>query len=55
MAFIDHVLQAPSYGWQNEKGELVKPTTQQLFKEIIFNLFCYRYRTGLFGMDGHHF
>jgi stearoyl-CoA desaturase (delta-9 desaturase) len=33
MAFIDHVLQTPSYGWQNEKGELIVPTTKQLWAE----------------------
>lgn len=33
MAFIDYLLQTPSYGWQNEKGELIVPTTKQLFSE----------------------
>ncbi|HJU45838.1 MAG TPA: fatty acid desaturase [Chitinophagaceae bacterium] len=33
MAFIDHVLQQPSYGWSDDKGELVIPTKSQLFKE----------------------
>jgi len=33
MAFIDHVLQKPSYGWANENGELIVPTTRQLYKE----------------------
>ncbi|MGB8192148.1 MAG: acyl-CoA desaturase, partial [Chitinophagaceae bacterium] len=33
MAFIDHVLQEPSYRWQNEKGELVVPTLKQLYRE----------------------
>jgi sn-1 stearoyl-lipid 9-desaturase len=33
MAFIDYVLQQPSYGWANEKGELIIPTSKQLFKE----------------------
>ena len=34
MAFIDEVLQAPSYGWKDEKGELTKPTRKQLFREF---------------------
>ena len=34
MAFIDEVLQAPSYGWKDEKGELIKPTCKQLFREF---------------------
>ncbi len=33
MAFIDDVLQVPSYGWQDEKGELVVPTVKQLYAE----------------------
>ena len=33
MAFIDIILQEPSYGWKNEKGELVIPTKGQLFRE----------------------
>jgi len=34
MAFIDEVLQTPSYGWQNDKGELVKPSPRELFREF---------------------
>ncbi|HEX2609347.1 MAG TPA: fatty acid desaturase [Flavisolibacter sp.] len=33
MAFIDELLQAPSYGWKNEKGELVVPSVKQLYAE----------------------
>jgi sn-1 stearoyl-lipid 9-desaturase len=33
MAFIDYVLQKPSYGWADEKGELIVPTLGQLYKE----------------------
>jgi fatty-acid desaturase len=33
MAFIDNILQTPSYGWANEKGELIVPTKRQLLKE----------------------
>lgn len=33
MAFIDEVLQVPSYGWKNEKGELIVPTLKQLYAE----------------------
>ena len=35
MAFIDEVLQTPSYGWKDEKGELIKPTRKQLFSEFL--------------------
>lgn len=33
MAFIDHLLQQPSYGWANEKGELIVPTCRQMLGE----------------------
>lgn len=33
MAFINKVLQVPSYGWKDENGELVKPSTKTLFAE----------------------
>src|ERR1700722_10226282 len=33
MSFIDEVLQQPSYGWKNEKGDLVKPSLKQLYRE----------------------
>ncbi|MBS1584662.1 MAG: fatty acid desaturase [Bacteroidetes bacterium] len=38
MAFLDHVLQEPSYGWQDEKGELIKPTNGQIVKEFFTRL-----------------
>jgi stearoyl-CoA desaturase (delta-9 desaturase) len=33
MAFIDKILRVPSYGWQDENGELIVPSTKELFKE----------------------
>src|ERR1700733_10921159 len=33
MAFIDYILQRPSYGWSNDSGELIVPTKKQLVKE----------------------
>ena len=33
MHFIDKVLHQPSYGWENEKGELIKPSLKQLYAE----------------------
>jgi sn-1 stearoyl-lipid 9-desaturase len=33
MSFIDEVLQQPTYGWKNEKGDLIKPTLRQLYAE----------------------
>jgi stearoyl-CoA desaturase (delta-9 desaturase) len=44
MAFIDRVLQKPSYGWSDENGELVIPTTKQLYREAFsrVNIFATR-------------
>ncbi|RYF86878.1 MAG: acyl-CoA desaturase [Chitinophagaceae bacterium] len=33
MAFIDYILQEPSYGWKDEKGMLRKPATKELWQE----------------------
>jgi stearoyl-CoA desaturase (Delta-9 desaturase) len=33
MAFIDKVLHTPSYGWSDENGDLVIPTTKRLYAE----------------------
>lgn len=44
MKFIDYVLQQPSYGWKNSKGDLSTPTRTQLFKEAFsrINVFADR-------------
>src|SRR5437764_6603098 len=34
MAFIDEVLQTPSYGWKQPNGDLVIPTRKELFREF---------------------
>lgn len=36
--FIDELLQRPSYGWQDNKGALVVPTTKQLWAEAFSKL-----------------
>lgn len=33
MAFIDNVLQTPSYGWANSDGKLITPSLKQLYSE----------------------
>ncbi|MCF2488074.1 fatty acid desaturase [Dyadobacter sp. CY347] len=38
MAFIDNVLQAPSYGWSDQAGELIKPKASQIFEEFFRRL-----------------
>lgn len=44
MAFIDKVLQTPSYGWQHANGELVKPTIRQLFSEAFSRINIFKTR-----------
>ena len=44
MPFLDHVLQIPSYGWKDEEGELVKPTTNKIFKEFFSRLNVFKSR-----------
>lgn len=44
MAFIDKVLQTPSYGWQHENGDLVKPSTSQLFGEAFSRINVFKSR-----------
>jgi sn-1 stearoyl-lipid 9-desaturase len=41
MAFIDTVLQPPSYGWKNNTGDLIVPTSRQIWREAFnrVNLF----------------
>lgn len=38
MAFIDRVLEEPSYGWQDASGNLVKPSAGTIFKEFFARL-----------------
>jgi len=38
MAFLDHVLQVPAYGWKDGQGELIKPSQKQIFKEFFSRL-----------------
>ncbi|GAB3999772.1 fatty acid desaturase [Spirosoma daeguense] len=42
MAFIDRVLQVPSYGWSDQNGELIVPTTKELYQEAFsrINIFA---------------
>lgn len=52
MAFIDYVLQKPTYGWENEKGELIIPTTRQLFKEAFNRINIFRSRKNWISLVG---
>lgn len=44
MAFIDNILKPPSYGWKDENGNLIIPTTGQLFREAFSRVNIFRTR-----------
>lgn len=44
MNFQDRVLQTPTYGWADEHGELVVPSTKELFAEAFRNINIFRSR-----------
>ena len=44
MAHVDIVLRPPSYGWTDDEGKLVKPTTSQLLREFADRLNVFRSR-----------
>ncbi len=44
MAFVDIILQKPSYGWAGRDGALVKPSPGQLIKEAISRVNIFRNR-----------
>ena len=44
MAFLDHVLEVPSYGWKDEQGMLIKPSVAQILKEFFSRLNIFKSR-----------
>ncbi|GAA4919749.1 fatty acid desaturase [Mucilaginibacter defluvii] len=44
MAFLDHVLHPPSYGWQDDRGELQRPSVTTILREFFnrLNIFADR-------------
>jgi sn-1 stearoyl-lipid 9-desaturase len=38
MSFISSILEAPSYGWTDEHGDLVKPSGRQIIREFLHHL-----------------
>ncbi len=36
--FLDHVLEPPRYGWQDNQNQLVKPTVKQSLSEFVYRL-----------------
>lgn len=52
MQFIDYVLQPPSYGWKNEKGELIKPSAKQLISEFFKRINIFRSKKNWLALSG---
>lgn len=52
MAFIDHVLQKPSYGWAKEDGELVVPTSKQLIREAFSRINIFKTKKNWISLFG---
>ncbi len=44
MAFIDTVLQVPSYGWKDKNGDLITPTLKQLYAEAFSRINIFKTR-----------
>jgi sn-1 stearoyl-lipid 9-desaturase len=44
MAFIDIVLRQPTYGWQDEKGNLIKPSKRQIWAEFLSRINIFQSR-----------
>lgn len=49
MALVDYMLDAPSYGWADEKGDLIKPTSKQLFSEFFTRLNIFKSKKNWLG------
>jgi sn-1 stearoyl-lipid 9-desaturase len=52
MPLIDYILQKPSYGWANEKGELIVPTQKQLWKEVLSRINIFKSRKNWISLVG---
>ena len=44
ISFLDHVLQPPSYGWQDETGKLIKPSNREIMTEFFKRLNIFKDR-----------
>jgi sn-1 stearoyl-lipid 9-desaturase len=41
---MDHVLEPPAYGWKDNEGRLIIPTSRQIFSEFFFRMNIFRTR-----------
>ena len=44
MSFIENILEVPSYGWNDQNGNLVKPKASELLKEFFSRLNIFKSR-----------
>lgn len=52
MAFIDNVLQTPSYGWKNQEGKLIIPTVKQLYAEAFSRINIFKTKKNWISLMG---
>ncbi|MEP7169185.1 MAG: acyl-CoA desaturase, partial [Bacteroidota bacterium] len=52
MAFIDSVLKPPSYGWKDSHGNLVIPTSRQLWREFFLRINIFKSKKNWLAMSG---
>jgi len=52
MAFIDILIEPPSYGWQDKNGELIKPSQGELFRECLRRMNIFKSRKNFLGFFG---
>jgi sn-1 stearoyl-lipid 9-desaturase len=52
MTFIDRVLDPPSYGWMNEKGELIKPSKSKIISELFSRINIFKSKKNWLALTG---
>lgn len=52
MAFIDILIEPPSYGWEDKNGEVVKPSIGELFAEMFRRMNIFKSRKNFLGFFG---
>lgn len=52
MAFIDILIEPPAYGWQDQNGELIKPSKGELFRECLRRMNIFKSRKNFLGFFG---
>lgn len=52
MAFIDDVLQPPSYGWKDRNGNLIKPSNKQIVSELFSRINIFKSKKNWIALVG---